>query len=313
MDFDKKDVLKKYIEDLKRKRYINNYYIGKIKKGKSTEADFLDGFFLRIIIFIGTIIILYAETGYFIFSIVVSVQITILFSLLIYNFKNKKMKKKIAQINEELVKKKILKDINNLSSNEFKEYIKDILEEYYNTTFFEYSNHLDYLFTVDNEIWGVSCLKKSQDDRIGLKDINGFMEELKKTEASRGLIVTNSYFTEELKEKGYIHIKLVDFDEIIEIIKKIGKLPKKEEIEEIIVNKRKEKLSKRVNMKEQFFSKHNILRFFFLGIILILMSNLTRYTKYYTVVGGICIALSIISGSYNLYFFIKNHDFNLQK
>ena len=83
--------------------------------------------------------------------------------------------------------------------NEFKEYIKDILEEYYNTTFFEYSNHLDYLFTVDNEIWGVSCFKKSQDDRIGLKDINGFMEELKKTEASRGLIVTNSYFTEELK------------------------------------------------------------------------------------------------------------------
>ncbi len=60
---------------------------------------------------------------------------------------------------------------------------------------------------------------------------------MKSKNIDEGIIVTNSHFTEEVKEQtNYL---LIDFDQIKNMLKEINQFPTIEEIEDIVITKYK--------------------------------------------------------------------------
>ncbi len=112
-----------------------------------------------------------------------------------------------------------------------------------------------------------------------------------------GIIVTNAYFDENVKENtDYL---LIDFNHIKNILKKIDIFPTNEEIENLIISEHK---ARKKNLKENFKinRKEKIYKFLLLGLALYIVSSYVAYPLYYKIMAFISFALGIFIGVYNL-------------
>lgn len=279
------------------KRILKNYYSKEIRKGRSYRAASIDKILFFILIFGLLAIILTVKSNNFLLSIYMSLLIsffTINMGILI---SRKRKEKKISIINDELKNKKVIREISHLNKGGFVNYIKLILDEYYNMEF-EYSNMpLDLIGTINNEQYGVKCIKLTTDEKVTLRDLDMFMREMKNSNLDEGILITNSYFRDDVKEEA--NIILFDIDNIKEILKSINKYPTEEEINAYIIDRH---VDKRKALKEQIttVNKRKIFQLYGIFIVFYIISFVVKYSIYYKIMSVFVFVIATVLAGYKL-------------
>lgn len=302
--FDFKD----YFKRIRRQFILNNYYTSKTKDGKSIQASLIDWIFLTIIIFTFFLITIYNSTKKVVLSIILTMVIVGIYLIFLIVWKRKNRLVKIKEINEDLASKQVLKEITKYGNRDFLTYVKELIEKYYDIEIFQNTGHINFFGEINGELYGIKCVKSSMEDRVGLKELRHFMDEVENYNLEYGIIVTNSYFSEEVrKEVDYL---LIDFDGIKKMLKAIGTYPNKEEIEELIINRhrsRREKIKKSLS----FYKKDKIYKFILLGFIFYIISPFVSYPLYYRLMAFICMGFGIIIAIYNLVGFLQQRRIDI--
>ncbi|WP_162147638.1 restriction endonuclease [Schnuerera ultunensis] len=295
---------KDYFRRIRRQIILNSYYTNRMKDGKSIHASLMDWIFVILAVALFFAITIYNSTKKIILSLVLTSILIGFFIITLILWKGRTRYRKIKDINEDIANKQIINEIAKYGNRDFLIYIKDLLEKYYNTNFFEYNSHINFIGQVNGEIYGVKCFKSSLENKVSLKDLEHYIEEMKNKKIEEGILVTNSSFTDEVKdETDYL---LVDFVEIKKMLKETKEFPKKEEIEQLIIDKYR---NRKGNIKERlsFYRKDKIYKFILLGIVLYLVSSFVSYPIYYKIMSFVSIAFGIIIGIYNLVHYIERN------
>ncbi|MSS43259.1 hypothetical protein FYJ27_05870 [Anaerosalibacter bizertensis] len=303
-----KNGFKQYLKDLKRRKNIKNYYLKRIKGGKSYNAVLVDSLLIKILMSLLFFIFLIFKTKHFIISIIGALSFFSLALYASYYIKSNRYDKKVRDVNKDIVKKKIIKEINYFTSDEFIQYVKEILENYYDASFEKCGKDIDLIGKKEDEIWAVKCFKIPLEERISKKDIKDFKDKVDEIGIERGIVVTNSYFIEELEDEYEGVMEFVDFDKLIFMIKEIGEYPSKEEIEDIIINRYNENKRKVSEKKGKIFSKTKVIKYLFLSFSLYILSKMTIYRSYYIVMAFISLSLAIVSIFYEYFYKIVMKD-----
>ncbi len=288
--------IKKVIIAVKRKRQINNFYIKKIKDGKTKKAILIDSVFLKILISFFLYLFFLYSINNLIISLLVSILFLVFYSYISYKIKKAIFIKKVNEINEKMGKNIILSKIKNFSNREFVEYGKEILDKYYEKNFYQCYEDIDLIGKIEDNIYGVKCIKKNSDERVNLKDLNKIIKEKTDKKIERAIIITNSYFTDEVIKCSDVDLLLVDFDKFIEIIKKVKMYPTKEEIEELIYNRHEENVRRILKERKKVFDENKIIKYLILGVVLLFLSKkVVSFYLYYMIMAVISFVLAIIS------------------
>lgn len=284
---------------------LNSYYTEKMKDGKSMKASFLDWIFITIIAVLFFLITIFNSTKDILWAIILTTVLMLIYLFGLITWKNRTRIKKIGIINENIGKEEILKGIEKRGRDDFLLYIKDLLEKYYKTIFFEYDSHIDFIGEINGEIYGVKCIKSSLENKVNLKDIKNYIIDMKSKNIDEGIIVTNSHFTEEVKEQtNYL---LIDFDQIKNMLKEINQFPTIEEIEDIVITKYKSEKGT-LEGKLGLPMKDKIYKFILLGIVLYIVSSFVSYSLYYRIMAFILITIGIAIGIYNIVIYLKTKE-----
>ena len=284
-------IFKDYFNRIRREIILNSYYMQKVKNGKTMRASFLDWIFITVAIGIFFLVNTFNSTKHILISIILTGLLMLIYLFILLNWKAKTRIKNITNI----------KEIAKYSNDDFLLYVKNLLEKYYKTTFFEFDYNIDFIGEINEEIYGVKCFKNSLENKIALKDIENYIVQMKEKNIQEGIIVTNSYFSDEVKEKtNYL---LIDFNQIIEMLVETKQFPSHEQIEDIIIEKYRDK---RKNLKGSlsFHRKDKIYKFILLGIGLYIVSSHVAYPLYRRM-AFISILSGLIIGVYNLIEYFK--------
>ena len=281
---------KSYFKSYNRRLLLKNYYAGKINKGKNLYASLLDRLFATL----AFTLLIYIITYRIFDSLLVSALLTSLFAslylALIYLKSRIIRNKKIAEINDQIASKLFMKELSQYKDHDFLLRIKEILERYYNTSFHENASYIDLVGEINGELYAVKCINSPMNTKVTFRDLENFLLEVERQNIKEAIVVTSSYFTDEVKEK--VDYLLMDFDHLKEIMKEIGQYPTREEIEDYIIsdyNYRKESMKKVLKNN----SRNRIFKFILLGFVLYMFSFFVPYKTYYRIISY----LSIGSGT----------------
>lgn len=279
------------------KKILKNYYSKEIRKGRSYRAASMDKILGFIIMFGLLTIILTVKTGYFLLSLYMSLVITF-FIINIGALLSKDRKvKKIKIINDELKRKKVLKEINHLNKDGFVNYIKLILDEYYNTDF-QYSRMpLDLIGTIDNEQYGVKCMKIPMDEKVTMRDLDMFMREMQNLKLDEGILITNSYFRDDVKEES--KIILLDLDNIKDILKELNRYPTEEEIKNYIIDRHIDRRNK-LKTEIRTINKRKLFQLYGIFIVFYLISFVVKYSIYYKIMSILVFVIATSLSGYKI-------------
>lgn len=294
--------IKKYFNYFKRRLILNNFYNSTIKKGKNLQATLLDLIFtiVTLMMIIGIIIFKLTEDAFLTISMASILGIVYTFILILWNRKVRHIK--ILKINEDIADSELIKEIEKKDNREFQHYVKDILEKFYKTTFYEYDRYIDFIGEINGEMYGLKCLKCSMDARVSYKELEFFIKEMNEKDIKEGIIVTNSYFLDELKEKtDYI---LIDFNQIKAMLKETGLYPTQKDVEDLIIAKYDNRKSI-IKVKLTSKGKDKVLKFMILGSILIIYSRFVNYKLYYKLIGFASVVIGLILAAYNIVKYIE--------
>lgn len=294
--------IKKDIMRFNRNKKIKDYYLKKMKNGKSYNAVIIDSLLIKVVFAIISLLIINKLSNNFLISILLSLLIFISLVILSYHIKKQQFISGVEEINNDLGKKRIIKEITFYTNNEFVEYVKSILECYYSTTFVQLDNSdIDLIGRVNEESYGIKCIKLPQDERVTKKEVRSFEYSLNKSNLEFGILLTNSYFVDELRNQEIIDIELMDLDYLLSIIKKVNKYPTNKEIEEHILNRYTENKRKLLSSREKVFTSHKIKTYLILSISLFLLSKIATYSSYYLIMAVITLLLGLISFIFTIY------------
>jgi len=294
--------IKKYFDYIKRKFILNNYYTSTLKKGKNLQAALLDFAFTVVTVIAISGIMIYWITEEIFLALATAVVLGMAYIFLMVLWNRRIRRNKILRINENIADSEIIREITRKDNREFQLYIKDILEKFYKTTFYEYNRYIDFVGEINGEMYGLKCLKSSMDAKVSYKELEFFMKEMNEKNIKEGIIVTNSYFSDDLKEKtDYL---LIDFNQIKAMLKEIGSYPTQKDVEDLIIAKYDNRKSM---LKEKFTSKgrDKVLKFTMLGIVLIIYSRFVSYEMYYRLIGFASVGIGLILAIYNIAKYIE--------
>lgn len=294
--------IRRYLRYFKRRFILNNYYTSTIKKGKNLQASFLDFIFVLVTLMLVFAITVFRITDDIFLTLSTALIIGLVYIFLMILWNRKVRKKKILKIKEDIADEELIKEIDKKDNREFLLFIKDILERYYNTSFYEYDRYIDFIGEIKGEIYGLKCIKTPLDSRVNLKEVEFFNREMERKNIREGIVVTNSYFSEDFKEEAdYI---LIDFDKIKDILKEIGSYPTPKDIEDLIIGRYE---NNRELIKEKIISKDKdkVVRFILLGVVLTIYSRFVSYKLYYRIMGFTSIGIGLILAFYNIIKFIE--------
>jgi len=294
--------IKKYFDYIKRKFILNNYYTSTLKKGKNLQAALLDFAFTVVTVIAISGIMIYWITEEIFLALANAVVLGMAYIFLMVLWNRRIRRNKILRINENIADSEIIREITRKDNREFQLYIKDILEKFYKTTFYEYNRYIDFVGEINGEMYGLKCLKSSMDAKVSYKELEFFMKEMNEKNIKEGIIVTNSYFSDDLKEKtDYL---LIDFNQIKAMLKEIGSYPTQKDVEDLIIAKYDNRKSM---LKEKFTSKgrDKVLKFTMLGIVLIIYSRFVSYEMYYRLIGFTSVGIGLILAIYNIAKYIE--------
>lgn len=279
------------------KKILKNYYSKEIRKGRSYRAASMDKILGFIIIFGLITTFLTVKSGYFLLSLYMSLIISFfIINIGVLLSKNRK-EKKIDVINDQLKSKKVLKEINHLNKDGFVNYIKLILDEYYNTEF-QYSNMpLDLIGTIDNEQYGIKCMKIPIDEKVTMRDLDMFIREMQNLKLDEGILITNSYFRDDVKEDS--KIILLDLDNIKDILKYLNRYPTEEEIKNYIIDRHIDRRNK-LKTEIRTINKRKLFQLYGIFIVFYLISFVVKYSIYYKIMSILVFVIATSLSGYKI-------------
>jgi len=280
---------------------LKRYYVESLGEGKTYNAIVLDKIIFRVIILIGLIFITLIFSESFIFSVIFSVQVFILYNLIMYKINKGKLQKKMSLVNQQVVLRKTIRELLNYSPHDFLDYITDILKKYgFDSITRVDKRDLDIIGTISGRKIGIKCLQYDNDYKVGVDVLRDFFVGLKNLKLSEGVIITTSSFTQEAKNlqiklKKYAHIQLIDPEGLIEIIKVAGLYPSESDIKKIILNEISDSKLHFKSYRDVVLSRSKIIKYIFLGISMIVFGKFTPYTSYYNLVALFIFFIAIVS------------------
>lgn len=273
---------------------VRNFYAKEANKGKSYRANILDSFFIVFFLFLILAILLANTTDSLILSVYISLITVYFITKFVYKIRARKEFEKRLKINDELKTKRVLREITQLNSREFIYYVKSILEKYYQVEFKRESDGVDLSATINEKKYAVKVIKSSMDDRIIKKKVDDFFDYIRYLDFDEGIIVTNSYFAIDSKDKT--SLVLIDFLGIKEILKSIDEFPSDEEIKNYIIHRfddRKKEIEKQIKL----ITFKKIVKLYGVFLVFYLISFFVRFTFYYRVVAVIAFTIATILGA----------------
>lgn len=290
-----------------RKRILKNYYSKEMRKGKTYRASLVDRIIFSAILYIGLIAILYIRTNKFLLSFYMSTISFYFLSIYVFKVYKKIKSKKTDEIKENLKKEKLLKELSNLKQAEFKDYVKKLFEKYYNIEL-EYEEFpIDLQCEIEGERYKIKCFKLDDNEKVYLRDIDIFIKELRNTDSDEGILVTNSSFTEDVKEIS--NILTYDLEKMLEMIKQTDFYPQDGEIEEYIIESF---IDNRNVIKKQVktLNLNKIIKLYIVSIIFYIFSYIVVYKPYYKIasLSTFIIATLLLSYKFSEYIIIKDNS-----
>lgn len=300
-----KDIIRNYSLKNNRKKILKNFYSKQMRKGKTFRANFIDKLFFYGLLFLAITFLLISNSDDFLLSLYMSSLFIFFFFKAFSKLNSKRQEKKIKDINEELKRGKILKEYDNFSNEDFVNNIKNILEEYLKVDIDDANPPMDLKFCLEGDLYGVKCLHSTNEYRVASREIGIFLRELKEKGIEKAIFITNSYFID--KERYKDRIRLYDFDDIVDILKKIDKYPTDLDIENYIVDRF---LDRRSTIKKEIKRLNNkkIIQLYIIAVIFYLMSYFVRYQVYYKGVAIAAFIFATILGALSLSEYIYIED-----
>lgn len=296
--------IKKYSLKNNRSRILSNYYSKQMRKGKTFRANLIDKCFFFIIFFIMLAFFLSYRSKEILLSIYISFLFVLFFFKFFSVFSKKRQIKKIDEINKELKKSKILKEYDSLSSEEFRENIKDLFEEYLEINIEDAKNPIDFKFKMEGDLYLVKCLQSSLEHKISSRELGAFLRETREKEIGKAIFISNSYFID--KDRYKDRIILYDFDDIVEILKKVDRYPSDLDIKNYIVDRY---LDKRNTIKKELkrLNTKKIINLYIISIVFYFMSYFVKYQLYYKLasVASFIFATLLAAYSFTDYIYVK--------
>lgn len=294
-----------------RKNILKNYYSKELRKGKTYRASNMDRVLMYGIFFIILSGILIVKSNKISLSIFMSAIAVYLFiKINSYLFKKSKSKK-INEINEELKKQKIIREFSNLNKEDFIQYIQKLLEDYYNIEVEKSELPLDLKFTKNEEVFGVKCAKYNMEDKVGARELEIFINDLNRLKLDDGILITNTHFADGLKENS--KIILLDFDNIVEVLKDLNKYPTDKDMEDYIVDRF---IDRRNDIKSHVkeFNKRKIIQLYGLCAVFYLLSYFISFPMYYRIMAVLSFVIATLISGYKISEYIRLKDsFNIDK
>lgn len=304
--------MKKLIKKLKeisltnnRNRILKNYYSKELRKGKTYRASNLDKVLLYGIMFLLLSTILIVRSNQFLLSIFIS-AIGLYFLVMFNSRISKKAKtKRITEINEDLKKKKLIREFSNLNKEGFTNYIKVLFNGYYEVDIEKAELPLDLKFTKEKDVFGIKCIKASMEDRIGTRELEIFNKELDILGLKDGILVTNTYFTDGLQDDT--KIILLDFNNIVDVLIKLDKYPSDKDMEDYIVDRF---IDKRNGIKSQVkdFNKKKIIQLYGLCAVFYILSFFISFPLYYKIMAVVSFVIATLVSGYKISEYIRLKD-----
>lgn len=286
----------------RRDKNIKDYYLKKMKNGKSYNAVFIDSLFLKAVLVFVFFLIVYKVGNNFLIAMLLSLFVFIVLLCLSYHIKKQQFLVGVKEINDDLGKKRIIKEISYYTNSEFVEYVKCVLESYYSTNFTKLeSSDMDLIGRIDGKNHGIKCIRLPQDERVTNKEVKSFQHSFKNANLKGGILLTSSYFVDEMKNEVINNIMLMDLDNFLTIIKEVNMYPTKKEIEEHILSRHAENKRKLLSSREKVFTSHKIKRYLFLSLCLFLLSKIATYSLYYLIMSVVSILLGVVSLIFTIY------------
>lgn len=293
--------IKKLIKDMGNSFKLRKYYNEKTNNGKTYMATVLDKVIFRTLLFVFLILFFYIISESFLFSLIITIQIFILYNLISYRFQKRRLQKKISLVNEQVVLKKIYNELLNHSPHDFYEHIIKILDNYgfHNITKVD-RREIDMIGEISKRKIGIKCLQYDSEYKVGVDIVREFFIGLRRFELAEGVLITTSTFSKEVykilpKLNNYAKIQLIDIKELAEVLKKADMYPSKKEIKKIILDEISENKINLKDYKEVVLSKGKIIKYILLGIIIKVFGKFTPYSIYYDIAAIVVFSLAIIS------------------
>lgn len=282
---------------------IKNYYSKEINKGMSYKAVRVDKIGFLILLFALSLVFFSSITNTLILPIYISLALVYLTSRALVKFKTKKRDDKVVKVKEDLKSRKLMREISQMNREEFVTYIKGVLERHYQTEFFYAKDDIDLEATINGRIYGVKCMKSSQEDKVIKDKVRDFYNYINYLNYQEGIMVSSSYF-QDGAEDGHSLI-LIDFSRLKEILKGINEYPSDEIIDQFIIDRYKHNKKK---MEGQIKSVNNwkIIRLYLMFIIFYVISFFTDLSLYYKILGIICFVIASCMGALKVTDIIKN-------
>lgn len=282
---------------------IKNYYSKEINKGMSYKAVRVDKIGFLILLFALSLVFFSSITNTLILPIYISLALVYLTSRALVKFKTKKRNDKVVKVKEDLKSRKLMREISQMNREEFVTYIKGVLERHYQTEFFYAKDDIDLEATINGRIYGVKCMKSSQEDKVIKDKVRDFYNYINYLNYQEGIMVSSSYF-QDGAEDGHSLI-LIDFSGLKEILKGINEYPSDEIIDQFIIDRYKHNKKK---MEGQIKSVNNwkIIRLYLMFIIFYVISFFTDLSLYYKILGIICFVIASSMGALKVTDIIKN-------
>lgn len=280
-----------------KKRILKNYYSKEMRGGKNFRAATLDRILLIFITFISLTTMLTIKSNNFLLSLYISLISTFFVAYVMILLFNKKKVAKIEMINSDLKRRRIIKEISGLNNEGFINYIKDILEEHYKTEIFESQSPFDLNCIINKEKYGIRCIKLPMDQGVSLKDISILLKEKRKLNLDEIIVVTNSYFRDEVLDRE--NIIPIDLEEIEKILISINKYPTNLDMENYIIDRY---TNRQNSFKKQIKILNNtkIIQLYSIFLIFYILSYFVPYTRYYKIVAIIAFMIGTILGGYKI-------------
>lgn len=297
-------VKERYLK-LKEKSIIQDYYSREIYKGKTYRAVNLDKIASVILLLLLFNIIILSLIESIIISMFISLILIILICKAFIATRDHKIDKKIQGINEDLKSKRVIRELSQMNRQEFINYSKELLEKYYLSEFVYGEDGIDLIGEINNKSYGVKCIKSTVNDRIIGKKVEEFHNYINYLDYDEGIIITNSYFEDETREKT--SLILFDFKDFKDILKSIDEYPSDEVINNYI-KYRHDDNKKTFQAQMKVFSLKKIIRLYFCSMILYLISYFVRFTFYYRIVAVIIFCISTIIGGMKIAEYVKQNS-----
>ena len=278
---------------------IKRYYAIKINNGMGYLASLIDKVMFRSFISIALLIYLYIKTNNHILSLILTIIIISIYSLITYKVNRKKLNQNIRIIDKELIVEKVYSKLMSKSTDDYVDYIKDILSNYNVKDMKDIiRKDLDLVGTMNNEKVGIKCYQYSEDHKVDKNDMKNFFIEIRDKDIKKGIIITTSSFLEDARtffdNMEGIEVEFITIKDIIEKIKDTNLYPRKKDIKKMILKQLDDNRSKVKNESRKIISKDNTKSCIITGVVIIVFSKLTNYTLYYKAFGILLITLGII-------------------